>query len=55
MKDPHRYHLVSITGHYLTQQLTWTQDPKFALKAERWWLELNQTKMPVMTVIIRAT
>ncbi len=55
MKDPHRYHLITLTGHYLTVNNTWSLDPKQAVKAERWWLEYNQPKINVATVIIRAT
>lgn len=54
MRDKHTYHLVSITGHFLTVNNTWTKDPTKALKAERWWLEYAQQKINTMTVIIRA-
>ncbi|MGA0848302.1 MAG: hypothetical protein ACO3PY_06875 [Pontimonas sp.] len=47
-------HLVTITGQYLTPNGTLSDDPAFALKAQRWIIKRHAATINAPTVIIRA-
>jgi hypothetical protein len=46
--------LISVTGSYLTPFGTFSDNPAEALIAERWYLQRQQSRLPVATLIIRA-
>ena len=46
--------LISITGSYLTPFGTFSDNPAEALIAERWYLQRQQSRFPLATLIIRA-
>jgi hypothetical protein len=55
--NPHDHQpcwLISITGSYLTPHGTFSDHPAEALTAERWYLQRQQSRLPVATLIIRA-
>lgn len=46
--------LVSLCGQFLTVNGTFSADHAFALTAERWWIEREQSRINAPTIIIRA-
>ena len=46
--------LITLTGTFLTPHGTFSDNSAEALTAERWYLQRQQSRLPVATLIIRA-